>query len=170
MKRWVAVLAGCALVLASIGEGLLVWRFVRHQGPQYPEISAYSRGETVRVGPYLHCTLKIQDKRVLPTNCVEPQDIATLVVGEHTPVQLSVPEELVNGRWRLKLTYDDISDLEDEHPPGHSRAVTIPTFGPELGRLRQIVVGLPMPTDDVIYYAEWTVNTVWPDEKPAAAN
>lgn len=169
MKRWVAVLAGCALVLASIGEGLLVWRFARHQGPQYPEISAYSRGETVRVGPYRYCTPRVNGNTIMITDadCVFPQDIGTLTVDGDDPVQLSVPEELASARWRLFRSYE-LGPQESERPADHRRAVTIPTVDPLLGRLHQVVVALPDPEGR--YYAEWTVNTVWPDEKPAAAN
>jgi hypothetical protein len=169
MKRWVAVLAGCALVLASIGEGLLVWRFARHQGPQYPEISAYSRSETVRVGPYLYCTPRVEGKTILiaDDDCVEPGNSGTLVVDADNAVQLSVPEELARGPWRVNLSYE-ISDVEGPHPDDQSRALTIPTVDPLRGRLQYFVVGLPDPAGR--YYAEWTVNAVWPDEKATSAN
>lgn len=55
-------------LLASAGTGLLVWQLSRHDGTRLPEISAYSHGESVRVGPpYRYCQVLDLD------NCEIPQ-------------------------------------------------------------------------------------------------
>ena len=51
MKKGLAMLVAVA-VLASVATGVLIWRLTRTPAPEHPEISAYTRGQLVRVGPY----------------------------------------------------------------------------------------------------------------------
>jgi hypothetical protein len=62
VKRGVAVLVA-VVVLASVATGGLIWRLTRTPTPEHPEISAYTRGQLVRVGPYQFCNV------LNPTEC-----------------------------------------------------------------------------------------------------
>ena len=50
VKRVLAVLAVVAVV-ASVATGALIWQLTRTPPPKHPEISAYTHGQLVRVGP-----------------------------------------------------------------------------------------------------------------------
>ena len=51
-------LAIAALVVAaSAGLGVAAWSLTRDSAAPLPQISVYSRGETVRVGPFLYCNV-----------------------------------------------------------------------------------------------------------------
>ncbi|MDT5263907.1 MAG: hypothetical protein QOI90_533, partial [Mycobacterium sp.] len=54
MKKVLAVLISVAVV-ASVATGVLIWRLTRDPVPRHPEISAYTHGQLVRVGPYRYC-------------------------------------------------------------------------------------------------------------------
>ena len=103
MKRVLAVLAAVAVV-ASIGTGVLIWRLTRDPEPEQPEISAYSRGQLVRVGPYRYCeVLNLNDCEMSGTQ-------GELPVNERDPVQLSVPTAIARAPWRLLRVYEDPID------------------------------------------------------------
>ena len=53
MKRVLALLAVVA-VLSATATGVLVWRMTRHQGPDFPEISAFTDGQLRPLRPYRH--------------------------------------------------------------------------------------------------------------------
>ncbi len=163
MKRGVAALAVVAL-LASIGTAVLVWRLSSDSDPHLPEISAYSRGELTRVGPYRVC--EVLD----PTDCVVPASQGELTVTGRHPVQLSVPQEVAKAPWVLLRAFED-GDRVEEFRPASRLAVTIPTVDPQLGRLRGIAVQLPTLVRDQdgnefpVPHAEWSVRTTW--DQPA---
>lgn len=153
-----AVLAG-VVVLASVGTGVLIWRLSGDDTRRYPEISAYSAGETVRVGPYRYCEV------LNPTKCVVFEDQGELAVTERAPVQLSVPSQIAKAPWVLLRQYED-SDIVEEFRPHARLAVTIPTVEPRLGKLSGLAVLLPtlvrIDGEEVpAPHAEWSVRTVW---------
>lgn len=159
MKRVVAVLATVA-VLASSATGLLIWWLTRTPGPRHPEISAYTHGQLVRVGPYQYCdVLKVNE-------CEMPRTFGELVVTSRDPVQLSVPTAIARAPWVLRRAYED-SDTVEEFRPGTQLAVTIPTVDPRRGKLTGIAVQLlTLVLDDQNNehpwpHAEWSVRTVW---------
>ena len=166
MKRGVAILATVAL-LASIGTGVLVWQLSRDHSPELPEISAFSHGELTRVGPYRFCQV------FNPTDCVVPGVQGELPVDARHPVQLSVPQEISRAPWVLLRAYED-DDVVEIVPPHTRLAVTIPTQDPHRGRLTGIAVQLPTWVRDEVGnefpvpHAEWSVQTVWPDDDQAA--
>ncbi len=160
MKKGLAVLVTVA-VLASIATGVLVWRLTRNPAPEHPEISAYTRGQLVRIGPYQYCAV------LNPTDCETPHTDGELTVDPRHPVQLSVPAAIANAPWILVRTYED-SDAVSEFRPGSTHAVTIPTMDPHRGRLFGFAVQLPTIVRDEQgnefpwTHAEWSVRTVWP--------
>jgi hypothetical protein len=154
VKRVVAVLALVA-VLASSATAALIWQLTRTPGPKHPEISAYTHGQLVRIGPYRYCdVLKI-------TECDIPETIGELNVTSRDPVQLSVPPAIARAPWVLILP------AVDEFRPDTKLAVTIPTVDPRRGRLTGIAVQLPTLVRDEQNnefpwpHAEWSVATVW---------
>ena len=158
MKRALAALAAVVLVV-SVGTGVLVWRLSGHEDPKYPEISAFSQGDAVRVGPYRYCEV------LNPTDCEVFEDQGELAVTERGAVQLSVPPEISNAPWVLLRQYED-SDIVEEFRPDTRLAVTIPTVDPRFGKLKGLAVLLPtlirVDGEEVpAPHAEWSVRTIW---------
>lgn len=153
-----AVLAA-VVVLASVGTGVLIWRLSGDNTLKYPEISAYSAGKTVRVGPYRYCEV------LNPTKCAVFEEQGELAVTERNPVQLSVPSEIAKAPWVLLRQYED-SDIVEEFRPDARLAVTIPTVDPRLGKLNGLAVLLPtlvrIDGEEVpAPHAEWSIRTAW---------
>jgi hypothetical protein len=160
VRRVVALLATVA-VLASAATGLLIWRLTRTPAPGHPEISAYTHGQLVRVGPYRYCdVLKV-------TNCEMPRTVGELVVSSRDPVQLSVSSAIARAPWVLLRAYESSDSVVEEFRPGTRLAVTIPTVDAHRGRLTGIAVQLPTLVRDADNnefpwpHAEWSVRTVW---------
>jgi hypothetical protein len=159
VKRVLAALAVVALV-ASVLTGVLIWRLSRDRAPEHPEISAYSRGQLVRVGPYRYCEV------LNPTKCENPQADGQLTVDRRHPVQLSVPAEIARAPWILVRSYES-ADVVDEFRPNSRLAVTIATVDPHRGKLFGVAVQLPTLVRDEagnefpVPHAEWSVRTVW---------
>jgi uncharacterized protein DUF2771 len=161
MRRVLAVLVVVAVV-ASVATGLLIWRLTRDPAPEHPEISAFTHGQLVRVGPYRYCDV------FEITRCDTPETIGELVVTSRDPVQLSVPPSISRAPWVLLRAYEDSGDsVVEEFRPDTKLAVTIPTVDPRRGRLTGIAVQLPTLVRDEQNnefpwpHAEWSVRTVW---------
>ncbi len=159
MNRVLAALA-IVVVVASAMTGVLIWRLAQSPPPKHPEISAYSHGQLVRVGPYRYCEV------LNPTDCETPKTDGQLAVDSRHAVQLSVPPEIARAPWVLVRSYEG-SDVVDEFRPDTKLAVTIPTVDPHRGRLFGIAVQLPTLVRDQagnefpVPHAEWSVRTVW---------
>jgi Protein of unknown function (DUF2771) len=160
VKRVLASLA-VVVVAASVLTGVLIRRLAQHPPPKHPEISAYSDGQLVRLGPYRYCEV------LNPTDCETPRTDGELVVDPRHPVQLSVPTAIAKTPWVLVRSYES-ADIVDEFRPNTKLAVTIPTVDPHRGRLFGVAVQLPtLVRDDAgnefpVPHAEWSVRTVWP--------
>jgi Protein of unknown function (DUF2771) len=160
VKRVLASLA-VVVVAASVLTGVLIRRLAQHPPPKRPEISAYSDGQLVRLGPYRYCEV------LNPTDCETPRTDGELVVDPRHPVQLSVPLAIAKAPWVLVRSYES-ADVVDEFRPNTKLAVTIPTVDPHRGRLFGVAVQLPtLVRDDAgnefpVPHAEWSVRTVWP--------
>ncbi|WP_246541161.1 DUF2771 domain-containing protein [Mycobacterium spongiae] len=149
-------------MVLSAGAGAGAWLLVRGHGPQHPEISVYSHGHLVRVGPYLYCN-------VLNLNeCQTPQTQGELPVSRRYPVQLSVPKAIARAPWRLLRVYEDPTNTTATlFRPDTRLAVTIPTVDPQRGRLSGIVVQLltlvvdPAGELREAPHAEWSVRLVF---------
>ena len=161
MKRVIVVLLTVA-VLAAGGTGALIWWLSRTPAPEHPEISAYTRGQLVRVGPYRFCDVFVI------TECDVEETVGKLMVNPRDPVQLSVPPSIARAPWVLIRAYDGSDAAVDEFRPDTRLAVTIPTVDPRRGRLTGIAVQLPTLVRDEQNnefpwpHAEWSVATVWP--------
>lgn len=162
MKRVIAVLALVALVATS-GTAVLIWQLSRTPLPEHPEISAYTREQLVRVGPYRYCDVFVI------TDCDIPKTVGQLVVNWRDPVQLSVPPAIARAPWVLIRAYEgDGGSVVSEFRPDSTLAVTIPTVDPRRGRLTGFAVQLPTLVRDEQNnefpwpHAEWSVATVWP--------
>jgi len=136
-NRRAASLLAVVVVLLAAAAGVGAWLLVRKPGPHRPEISAYSHGHLVRVGPYQYCNaLNLDD-------CQTPQTQGQLRVSERDPVQLSVPEAISRAPWLLLQVYDDPTNTTSTlFRPNTRLAVTIPTVDPQRGRLTGIAVQL----------------------------
>jgi hypothetical protein len=159
VKRLFAALA-VVVVVASALTGVLIWRLTQDAQPEHPEISAYSHGQLVRVGPYRFCEV------LNPTDCETPRTDGELTVDPKHPVQLSVPPAIARAPWILVRSYEG-ADVVEEFRPDTKLAVTIPTVDPHRGRLFGIAVQLPTLVRDEagnefpVPHAEWSVRTVW---------
>jgi Protein of unknown function (DUF2771) len=160
VKRVLAALA-IVVVVASVLTGVLIWRLAQNPPPERPQISAYSDGQLVRVGPYRYCEV------LNPTECETPRADGELAVDARHAVQLSVPAEIARAPWVLVRSYEG-ADVVDEFRPDTKLAVTIPTVDPHRGRLFGFAVQLPTLVRDEagnefpVPHAEWSVRTVWP--------
>lgn len=160
LVRWLLVVF---VVLASIGAGVGAWVLTRDTGSQLPEISAYSHGQSVRVGPFVYCNV------VNLNDCQNPQTQGVLSVNERYPVQLSVPTAIGRAPWRLLRVYEDERNSTTTiYRPNTELAVTIPTVDPQRGKLTGVVVQLLTLVQDPngelrdAPHAEWSVRLVWP--------
>ncbi|MBU9763325.1 DUF2771 domain-containing protein [Mycobacterium sp. TNTM28] len=168
MRRTVTILAAVVL-LAIAGTGVGIWRLHPSHGDNLPEISVYSHGHTVRVGPFQYCeVLNLND-------CAEPREAGELAVTADNPVQLSVPSAISRAPWRLLQVYENPIDTTVRYfAPKTTLAVTVPTVDPNRGRLTGLAVQLLTLVQDqdgaefALPHAEWSISTVWP-EKPALA-
>ena len=163
MKRTLAAATAAAVLLASAGTGTLAWALTHDaDGSQLPEISAYTRGQLARVGPFLYCN-------VLDLNdCETPESQGQLRVDERSPVQLSVPQAIASAPWRLMQVYEDAENTAvSTFRPDTRLAVTIPTEDPQRGRLTGLAVQLlTLVTDETgeireVPHAEWSIGLVW---------
>lgn len=162
MKRVIAILAAVA-VLSTTATGILVWQLALAPRQAHPEISAYTRGQLVHVGPYRFC-----EPRDL-NSCEFPETTGELTLSARDQVQLSVPPAIARAPWVLLLSYE-----EPNGPPplqftrNSTLAVTIPTVDPRYGKLTGFAVQLPTWVRDEqgnefpLPHAEWAVRTVWP--------
>lgn len=161
MTPRLAVLAALVAVAAA-GAGAGAWLLTRHPGPDLPQISAYSRGETVRVGPFLYCNV------VNLEDCARTGTQGVLAVTEREPVQLSVPAAIGRAPWRLLKVYaDERNTTATVFRPDARLAVTIPTVDPQRGRVVGVVVQLMTLVRDQngevfdLPHAEWSIELTW---------
>lgn len=162
MRRWTAWAVAVAVLIAAAGAGTGAWLLARDPGPDLPQISVYARGTTVRVDPFLYCSV------VDLNDCAPPGRQADLAVGENAPVQLSVPAAVARAPWRLLKVYADERDATASvFRPGTALAATIPTVDPQRGRVLGLVVQLLTLVRDQngevfdLPHAEWSVRLNW---------
>lgn len=162
MKRLTGWIMAALVVLASAGAGVGAWLLTRDHGTALPEISAYSRGETIRVGPYLYCNV------INLNDCAKNTVQGELSVNERDPVQLSVPTAISRAPWRLLRVYEDEKNTTTTvYRPDTRLAVTIPTVDPQRGRTVGLVVQLLTLVQDQngelrdLPHAEWSVKLNW---------
>jgi len=165
VRRHLAWILSALVVLAAAGGGVGAWRLVRDHGSGLPQISAYSRGTTVRVDPYLYCNV------VDLNDCVKDAAQGQLSVDERFPVQLSVPSAINRGPWRLLRVYpDDRDTTTTSYRPGTQLAVTVPTVDPHRGRVVGLVVQLMTLVQDQdgelfdLPHAEWSLRLDWEED------
>lgn len=159
LTRWLLVVL---VVAASAGAGVGAWLLTRDTGSRLPQISAYSHGHSVRVGPYVYCNV------VNLNDCQNPQNQGALPVSARYPVQLSVPTAIGRAPWRLLRVYEDERNSTSTlYRPNTDLAVTIPSVDPQRGRLTGVVVQLLTLVQDQngelrdAPHAEWSVRLVW---------
>lgn len=162
MTRRIGAALAALVVAASAGAGAAAFAATRQPGPALPEISAFSHGEMVRVGPYVYCDVLNLD------DCATAGDLGTLRADERYPVQLSVPSSIGRAPWRLLKSYADARDTTTTvFKPGSRLAVTVPTVDPQRGRLLGLVVQLMTLVQDQdgevfdLPHAEWSVRLDW---------
>lgn len=162
MRRGIAALLAAVVALLATGAGVGTWYLMRPRAPQQVEISAFSHGHLIRVGPYLYCNVLNLD------DCRQPQAQGELPVKEKYPVQLSVPEAISRAPWRLLQVYEDPANTATTmFRPGSRLAVTIPSVDPQRGRLTGIVVQLLTlvvdPSGELreAPHAEWSVRLTY---------
>ena len=156
-RSWVWPLVAL-VVLASAGAGVAAYRWSRDSVSRLPEISAYARGQTARVGPYFFCNVVNLD------DCVRDGMQGALRVDDREPVQLSVPESIARAPWRLLKVYEDERNTTATmFRPGTRLAATIHTVDSQRGRLVGVVVQLMTLVRDQngaefqLPHAEWSV-------------
>ncbi|MCE9516823.1 MAG: DUF2771 domain-containing protein [Mycobacterium sp.] len=159
MTGWILAVV---VVIASAAAGVGAWLATRESGPALPQISVYSGGETVRVGPFLYCNVVNLD------DCAAGGEQGTLPVTAREPIQLSVPSAIGRAPWRLLTVYEDERDTTSMvFRPGSRLAVTIPTQDQRRGRVVGVVVQvmtLVRDQNDAVFdlpHGEWSVQMTW---------
>ncbi len=158
MKSGVTVLVAVSTVLAAACVGVGAWLLAGEGGQRYPEISVYSHGHLVRVGPYQYCdVLDLHD-------CQTPGTLGELPLRSGDPVQLSVPTAIGRAPWLLSLWYEDpAATTTTLFRPDSRLAVTVPAVDATRGRLTGITVQLltlvRLPHDELgaATHADWSV-------------
>jgi len=161
VKRHLAWILAVLVVLTSTGAGVGAWLLARSHGSSLPQISAYSRGTTVRVDPYLYCNV------VNLNDCVKGGVQGELSVDDRYPIQLSVPAAISRAPWRLLRVYEDERNTTTTvYRPGTQLAVTVPPVDPQRGRIAGLVVQLLTLVQDQtgelrdLPHAEWSLRLV----------
>lgn len=161
MKKVVAMLVAVA-VLSTAATAVLVWQMSRDHGPTHPEISAFTRGQLVRIEPYRYCD--VYDI----TQCDGTGVSAELRVTPTDQIQVSLPEGIAKAPWVLLRSYEDGGPEQvEEFKPNSRVAVTIPPVDSQRGKLTGFAVMLPTLVRDEEGnefpwpHAEWSVSTVW---------
>lgn len=162
MNRLGGWVVAALVILAAAGSGVGAWMLVRDHGAPLPEISAYSLGETVRVGPYVYCNV------IDLNDCVKNAVQGQLSVNERYPVQLSVPSAIGRAPWRLLRVYENEENTTTTvYRPDTQLAVTIPTIDPQRGKVMGLVVQLLTLVQDQngelrdVPHAEWSIKLTW---------
>lgn len=90
-----------------------------------PEVTFYSHGESVRVGPVQYCD-------PLARECAKPRPsaVGSLEVPPGMPLQISVPEEIARTPWQVVFRYrtSDDKQVRGRTPvlsPGEHHAYTL---------------------------------------------
>lgn len=156
------MLAAVTVVAVAL-TGVMVWRLsAGHTGPDRPEISAYTRGQLVRVGPYRYCD--VYDLNACEVSAAGGE----LRLTARDQIQLSVPPAIARAPWLLLRTYEDQGPASvEEFAPNTRLAVTIPPVDAKRGKLTGFVVMLPTLVRDEqgnefpFPHAEWSISTVW---------
>lgn len=171
VRRPTLLVLAALVVAASAGLGVAAWSLTRDSAAPLPQISVYSRGETVRVGPFLYCNVLNLD------DCAQAGEQGALAVDAGSPVQLSIPSAISDAPWRLLKVYEDERDSTTTlFRPGTRLAVTIPTTDPQRGRLVGVAVQLMTlvrdENDEVfdLPHGEWSVRLQWDRVPPAPKN
>jgi hypothetical protein len=155
-----------SLVLVTVVSvavtAVLVWRTSRHVEPSHPEISAFTAGQLVRVGPYRFCDV------YEITKCDVSGASGELRVTTRDTIQLSVPPRIAEAPWVLLRSFEDGGPAAvEEFRPDTALAATIPTVDARRGKLTGFAVMLPTLVRDEDGnefpwpHAEWSVSTVW---------
>ena len=158
-NRGAAALLAVVVVLLAAAAGVGAWLLVRKPGPQRPEISAYSHGHLIRVGPYQYCNaLNLDD-------CQTPQAQGRAARRVHA-IRCSsrYPKPFRGHRGGCcRCMTDPTNTTSTLFRPNSRLAVTIPTVDPQRGRLTGIVVQLLTLVVDrsgelrEVPHAEWSV-------------
>lgn len=150
------------VAVGSAGGGAAAYRWARDSGTGLPEISAYSGGQTTRVGPYFYCNVTDLN------DCRRDGTQGALRVSDRAPVQLSVPAAIGRAPWRLLRVYEDERNTTTTvFRPGTRLATTIATADPARGRMVGVVVQLMTlvrDQDEAVFdlpHAEWSVRLDW---------
>lgn len=148
------------LVAATAG---VVWSLARHAEPKDPELTAYAHGTTVTVPPFRYCTVRMEDCRQGETVFLE--------VPAGNPLQISLPDALVDSPWELLPLYargngeivEQPSSYRD-HPAG-TRALTVdsrPESGLELigVELQVMIIAMDEAGNQFpVPHAVWSIKT-----------
>lgn len=148
------------LVAATAG---VVWSLARDAEPKDPELTAYAHGTTVTVPPFRYCTVRMEDCRQGET--------VHLDVPAGNPLQISLPDSLVDSPWELLPLYARENGEIVERPssyrdhPANTRALTVasrPEPGLELigVELQVMIIAIDEAGNEFpLPHAVWSIKT-----------
>ncbi|WP_078292786.1 DUF2771 family protein [Mycobacterium sp. D16R24] len=169
MKAKLAALAAVLVLTAAAMVGFIAWQLREHrEGPdERPEISAFTHGTLVRVGPLLYCDRTL-------AKCDPPGHIVELFVNDAELVQLSVDSQISKGPWAITAAYAHLAAPSTKYGDqviywDHRSAVTVPTVDKAGRKLVGIEVAVPTvgvnELGEQVFKARatWSVATTWKD-------
>ncbi|MFZ2177228.1 MAG: DUF2771 domain-containing protein [Rhodococcus sp. (in: high G+C Gram-positive bacteria)] len=119
----ILALISVGLVIVLVAFVGVVYALVRDSPAEPPVITAFAHDRAAQVTPLVYCSLYLED-------CVT-SDFAEIDVPAGYPLQLSLPQEIVDAPWRLMAIYQDRAGQlvvrEEAHHAGEVHAVTIPS-------------------------------------------
>lgn len=153
----ILALSAVGLVVILVAFVGILYTLIRESAPRPPSITAFAHRTSLQVEPLEYCNLYLED-------CTSGT-IAELDVPVGYPLQLSLPQEIVDAPWRIVIVYQDQSGnlvvQEQAHRAGETRAITIPSTD-EL-QLAGVEIQLPSAVIDeqglTEAHAVWSIKT-----------
>ncbi|MRH91420.1 DUF2771 family protein [Nocardia sp. SYP-A9097] len=181
--RTIVALSAALLVVAVAYVAVIVVVAHRASEPE-PEITAYAHGHAVTVAPFMFCDPKVAKGQIDLNDCSTSEAISTLDVPPGSPLQISLPKEIANAPWRMKLwyripgdnvavgafSYDDYKKglvNTEVKSDGTPYAITVPTPNDPQIKLAVAELYLPVPAMDAAGNVGWVPSAIWSIHTPA---
>ncbi|MGY2061773.1 DUF2771 domain-containing protein [Nocardia gipuzkoensis] len=166
--RTALALSAAAVLVVIVAVAAVVAVAVHHAHRPDPQLTAYAHGKTITVPPYRYCTVTQSDSNgQLGLSCRQSEITAQLDTPPGYPVQLSLPNHLVDAPWVMVLEYRAPDGTTARHVASYrdyssgTRAVTVDSRPQPDLRLIGIELQLVVPTRDEAGNESFAPYQVW---------
>lgn len=166
----IALLVALLVVAVAYFAGIAV--LAHNATKPEPTLTAYSHGKSVTVNPYLYCTVSIEGKQLRLNDCDKSQSVSDLDVPPGSPLQISLPSQVVDAPWEMLLLYS-LDGKPAQRMATHrdyaagARAITIPTPKDPRLKLATVEIHLPIPARDEQGNEGFISSGIWAIRTPA---